>query len=1214
MAEGSNTSKFVKTYGKPRRTQLLGQNSLWNDDLNDDFDKCLGIEDVPQSTFISPEPSGSVTMFKPSKHKKKDESQKHSIGGWSMQLHSTLDGHRNNLSSKKRYTEYNLDSNHKKKKLLLKSTQKKKENLNTVNNSKAGVTPISIKKLKNKFILSKEQCSTPLQKSMLFAYGNKFNSISSKKRKKTKLKKNLPHTINTLNSPKLPLQIEQSHLNNSNISSKIDFEYNNLFDDSVQISSSHFPPSKNKYSENSRSNKSSNRVCRLKKKTNPNSKEKNSNWYQKVMNIFCDEESNLEKSRNQDVITTEEHISMCSFEPVLTYETIKLDPIEQQKQSLPLSNLNNLPFQSLQYFSKSSPGKDNHNMLSLDCSLSNRENSVITIDNIKELTIEESQPSQTCTLYYKDLSKCANLSYESCYQLDKSKAIEDNKLSNVNYASVNSLNDKAFVNNPNNEDYKLLQLNKCRTPSLCKNSTRLIQSMVKKEYSSNSLSQNFSADQLDFRLLNILDRIDNNKQGEYAQNNQTSLIPFEENVGLQSDNEQSNCSSLDSESQILLDVTAKFSDIIIDDTIGQCEKSIKKESLFCELDHTLDISLDTSNHKHEIISNGSSMLQSSSSLEQDTVIYKKTCTDVLHIKENADYNNLLLNDKSTELKTDVTTIKCEEKTNTENQMNISDSVSNDILEINESNLSVTMSRRKRYASRFQGLDVIEESSQLETIMTEENTTVFHLEPGKKWRRSISIVRSFMDRNMNESLNFTKGRKWAYTVDDVLRRQSINTSIHQNLDQSNIFKNSMCSFNQRYLHRTSVDTSYYQNLDQRNIIKSAMFSSNQNLQITSTDTSIYQHLDQRNILKSSMCNSSQDLQITSTDLENQKARSYIFDVCCQQELIPFESWLSPKCTNKWKKVGEGVYGEVFSYSSGNRCTIVKIIPIEGEVNINSEKQKKMFEVYSEIVIATELNKLWYKSNLNQTSSFCKLKRVSCVQGKYPSILINYWQQYDKDKGSDNDNPDILPEDQMFMILEMENGGIDVENFIFNSAHQSLFAFLQIVFGLAVAEEAYMFEHRDLHIGNILIKKCSNKKIAYVLEGEHFDVPSRGIKITIIDYTLSRMTYNSNHIFNDLSKDTELFTSVGDYQFDIYRMMRKETNDQWESFKPATNIYWLHYVLDKMLMSVHYKKTNTVLHSIGLSNLERLKSVILSFNSAKSFAESEIILELIGYKKP
>lgn len=111
----------------------------------------------------------------------------------------------------------------------------------------------------------------------------------------------------------------------------------------------------------------------------------------------------------------------------------------------------------------------------------------------------------------------------------------------------------------------------------------------------------------------------------------------------------------------------------------------------------------------------------------------------------------------------------------------------------------------------------------------------------------------------------------------------------------------------------------------------------------------------------------------------------------------------------------------------------------------------------------------------------------------------------------------------------------------------------------------------------------------------------------------MTYNSKHVYNDLAKDTELFTSVGDYQFDIYRMMRKETNDRWESFKPATNIYWLHYVLDKMLLSVFYKKTDTVLHNNGISKLEQLKNVILSFNSAKSFAESDLILNLIRHKK-
>uniref|UniRef100_A0A2S2P335 non-specific serine/threonine protein kinase n=1 Tax=Schizaphis graminum TaxID=13262 RepID=A0A2S2P335_SCHGA len=940
---------------------------------------------------------------------------------------------------------------------------------------------------------------------MFLAYRNKFNSISSKKRKKTKSKKKLLHTVNTLNSSELSLQLENSHVNSSNVSMNIIDDYNDPFDQSVQISSWKHP-SLNKYSENRTPNNqlvnSSNRPDKIKKIINPCSKEKNSNWYHKVLDIFGDETITLEKSKNQDILTSEEYIdSNSNFEPVLTYETKQLMLLEQQKQSLPLSNLNNISFKSLKHFNKSSSGKENHSILSLNHSKPCKENSIITIDNTKDGIIEESQSSKPYV--------------------------------NADHTIQNEV--KSFLNN----SFTLSQ-----------------------EYSKISC-----ADPLDLKLLSILDRIDNNKKSSCPQNNENSLTSFEENIGLQSDDDEIICCSPDSDPKKLLDITNKFSDIIIDE---QCDKSINEESLFEEFDHTLCMSFETSNHKHDI-SNNSSILQSSSSLEQNTVIYKQNCTDVFYKKENSD-SNLLLNDRSIELKT--SSILCDskedtlkyndesyrhinvsnneyidpEKTNSNNPINISNSVSNDLLEKSELNLSVMP--RRRYAARFQSLDIIKESSQLETILPDQNTSVFHLEPGKKWRRSISIVRNYTDSNKNQSTNFTKGRKWAFTVDDILRQQCINTSIHQNLDQSNVLKNSICS---------------------------------------------------------------QNLHLKSIDLENQKARNYIFEACNQQELISFESWLGPKCTNKWKKVGEGVYGEVFSYSNGNQCTIVKIIPVEGEVNINSENQKKMFEVYSEIIIATELNKLWNKSNLNQTSSFCKLKRVSCVKGKYPNILINYWQKYDNDKGSDNDNPNILPKDQIFMILEMENGGIDVENFIFNSADQSLFAFLQIVFGLAVAEEEYKFEHRDLHIGNILIKKCSNKNISYKLEGEYFNVPSRGIKITIIDFTLSRMTYNSKHVYNDLAKDTELFTSVGDYQFDIYRMMKKETNDQWESFKPATNIYWLHYVLDKMLLSVHYKKTNTILHNNGRSILEQLKNIILSFNSAKSFAESDLVLNLIGYKK-
>lgn len=71
-----------------------------------------------------------------------------------------------------------------------------------------------------------------------------------------------------------------------------------------------------------------------------------------------------------------------------------------------------------------------------------------------------------------------------------------------------------------------------------------------------------------------------------------------------------------------------------------------------------------------------------------------------------------------------------------------------------------------------------------------------------------------------------------------------------------------------------------------------------------------------------------------------------------------------------------------------------------------------------------------------------------------------------------------------------------------------------------------------------------------------------------------------------------------------------SDQWSLYKPKTNIYWLHYVLDKMLKSAHYRKTSTIVHHIGLTNLSKIKDSILLFDSAKSLAESDMILDFLS----
>jgi hypothetical protein len=59
-----------------------------------------------------------------------------------------------------------------------------------------------------------------------------------------------------------------------------------------------------------------------------------------------------------------------------------------------------------------------------------------------------------------------------------------------------------------------------------------------------------------------------------------------------------------------------------------------------------------------------------------------------------------------------------------------------------------------------------------------------------------------------------------------------------------------------------------------------------------------------------------------------------------------------CFSYWltcRKIGEGVYGEVF-LSEGQEKSVLKIIPFGGQVLVNGEPQKKFEEILSEVVIA------------------------------------------------------------------------------------------------------------------------------------------------------------------------------------------------------------------------------------------------------------------------
>jgi serine/threonine-protein kinase haspin len=94
----------------------------------------------------------------------------------------------------------------------------------------------------------------------------------------------------------------------------------------------------------------------------------------------------------------------------------------------------------------------------------------------------------------------------------------------------------------------------------------------------------------------------------------------------------------------------------------------------------------------------------------------------------------------------------------------------------------------------------------------------------------------------------------------------------------------------------------------------------------------------------------------------------------------------------------------------------------------------------------------------------------------------------------------------------------------------------------------FEHRDLHWGQNLVQNAPKSKSKSKSKA---DPP---VRVTLIDLGLSRMdTHTQTPWYTEF--EPEVFEGEGDYQFDVYRMMKAHClgkGEGWEGYRPLTNV--------------------------------------------------------------
>lgn len=135
----------------------------------------------------------------------------------------------------------------------------------------------------------------------------------------------------------------------------------------------------------------------------------------------------------------------------------------------------------------------------------------------------------------------------------------------------------------------------------------------------------------------------------------------------------------------------------------------------------------------------------------------------------------------------------------------------------------------------------------------------------------------------------------------------------------------------------------------------------------------------------------------------------------------------------------------------------------------------------------------------------------VKGAYPEQLLAAWDAFKSEKTSENERPSKFSQSQTFCILQLSHHGRDLEAHDVSTWSEAAHIFWSVVRTLARGEQTCEFEHRDLHWGNILIDKSDEDEILEKLldnlnleDGgkELMDGGWGGVKVTLIDYTLSR----------------------------------------------------------------------------------------------------------------
>lgn len=129
-----------------------------------------------------------------------------------------------------------------------------------------------------------------------------------------------------------------------------------------------------------------------------------------------------------------------------------------------------------------------------------------------------------------------------------------------------------------------------------------------------------------------------------------------------------------------------------------------------------------------------------------------------------------------------------------------------------------------------------------------------------------------------------------------------------------------------------------------------------------------------------------------------------------------------------------------------------------------------------------------------------------------------------------------------------------------------------------------------------------------------VDSRGVYVTIIDYTFARLHYAQSVLARPFDDD-DYFTGTGDTQFDVYREMRDHLISRrpssslddsmisldWNGHHPRTTLLWIHYLVVKII------ETKEISCDGALDVLKAFSDRVLAYENVSQLMEDNFFAD-------